>query len=395
MFDKHVFEHQTLQPQLANVPGWPVSSPLCLGYSGVATKIDKALNTILKLTLREQGACFRVAPRQQREIAVQRGEQVSIPNVFQLSTGETAVLNLFMSIVRDYDEADVTFTGLGEVRGIVVVDEIDAHMHADLQSSVLPKLVKLFPKVQFILTSHSPLFLLGLRRELTENGFVIMNLPECQEIGAERFSEFERAYDTLKDTAAHQRELAEAVSNSRKPVVFVEGDYDIRYLNKAAELLDRHAVLDRVSLIDGEGCGTLNGVWKNLDSKVGQTLAHQTILLYDCDVEKTKDEARGRAIKRRIPLTEENPIRKGIENLFPNSTIEKLRAANDRFIDVTPEVRKTVRGKEVVSPELLEANKDEKKNICTWLCENGTKEDFAGFTAVFDLLEAALNVGEK
>jgi hypothetical protein len=236
--------------------------------------------------------------------------------------------------------------------------------------------------------------LLGLHRELTESGFVVMALPECDEIGVERFSEFQRAYETLKSTVAHEREIARAVAESRKPVVVVEGDYDIRYLTRAAQLLGHEAVLQRVTLIDGEGFGNLHGVWKSLDSKVCHALAHRTILLYDCDV-TAKDGNRGKAVRRVIPTVESNPIRKGIENLFSAATIAKARATSEKFIDETDEVRKIVRGKEEIIPRLLEVNRDEKKNLCTWLCENGTADDFAGFAAVFDLIEGALATGEE
>lgn len=394
LFDRNLFDLKTAAIQL-NVPtGQQVPATLLVGYQGTATTIDVALNEILRLTLRMPDARLIVGPRHRRDIAVSRGTQPWISNVFQLSTGETAVLNLFMSIIRDYDEAGAAFTSLEDVRGIVVVDEIDAHMHVELQSVVLPQLIKQFPKVQFILTSHSPLFLLGLRRELADDGFVVLALPECEEIGVERFSEFQRAYEALKTTVAHEQEIAAAVAKSHKPAVFVEGDYDIRYLTKAAQLLGREAVLQRVKLLDGEGFGNLNGVWKSLDSKVCHALAHKTILLYDCDVKKN-DEDRGKAVRRVIPTIESAPIRKGIENLFPAATIAMVRTASEKFIDVTPEVRKIVRGKEEVIPELLEVNRDEKKNLCNWLCENGTAVDFAGFAAIFDLIESVLAADDE
>lgn len=40
--------------------------------------------------------------------------------------------------------------------GIVLVDEIDAHLHVDMQRKVLPHLAGMFPKIQFIVTTHSP-----------------------------------------------------------------------------------------------------------------------------------------------------------------------------------------------------------------------------------------------
>lgn len=46
---------------------------------------------------------------------------------------------------------------LREIEGIVLVDEIDAHLHPDWQRSVIQTLSRTFRKIQFIFTSHSPL----------------------------------------------------------------------------------------------------------------------------------------------------------------------------------------------------------------------------------------------
>jgi hypothetical protein len=46
---------------------------------------------------------------------------------------------------------------LVENRGIVMIDEIDLHLHPEWQMHVLPTLANALPKIQFIVTSHSPL----------------------------------------------------------------------------------------------------------------------------------------------------------------------------------------------------------------------------------------------
>ena len=43
-----------------------------------------------------------------------------------------------------------------ELTGIVMIDEIDAHLHVSLQKKILSFLTSSFPKVQFIVTTHSP-----------------------------------------------------------------------------------------------------------------------------------------------------------------------------------------------------------------------------------------------
>lgn len=44
-----------------------------------------------------------------------------------------------------------------ELSGIVMIDEIEQHLHPKWQRKIVTKLKKVFPKIQFIMTTHSPL----------------------------------------------------------------------------------------------------------------------------------------------------------------------------------------------------------------------------------------------
>lgn len=46
-----------------------------------------------------------------------------------------------------------------ELEGIVMIDEIETHLHVELQRAIVPILTELFPNLQFILTTHSPFIL--------------------------------------------------------------------------------------------------------------------------------------------------------------------------------------------------------------------------------------------
>ncbi len=47
-------------------------------------------------------------------------------------------------------------------RGVVLIDEIDLHLHPSLQASVVKGLTQAFPKLQFIITTHAPRVMSGL-----------------------------------------------------------------------------------------------------------------------------------------------------------------------------------------------------------------------------------------
>ncbi len=51
-----------------------------------------------------------------------------------------------------------------EIKGIVLLDEIDLHLHASLQRLIVPKLRESLPGIQWIVTTHSPLVLSSFDR---------------------------------------------------------------------------------------------------------------------------------------------------------------------------------------------------------------------------------------
>ena len=68
-----------------------------------------------------------------------------------------------------------------DLPGIVLIDEIETHLHLELQKNILELLTTVFPKIQFIVTTHSPFILNSLpdvviydleQKTLVEHGLV-------------------------------------------------------------------------------------------------------------------------------------------------------------------------------------------------------------------------------
>lgn len=49
-----------------------------------------------------------------------------------------------------------------DMQGIVLIDEIETHLHLELQKIILKLLTTVFPNIQFIITTHSPFILSSL-----------------------------------------------------------------------------------------------------------------------------------------------------------------------------------------------------------------------------------------
>lgn len=77
--------------------------------------------------------------------------------VSQLSDGERGMLSLVLDVARRLALANPTLDDpLREGQAVILIDEIDLHLHPRWQRSVVSKLAATFPQCQFIATTHSP-----------------------------------------------------------------------------------------------------------------------------------------------------------------------------------------------------------------------------------------------
>lgn len=306
-------------------------------------------------------------------------------NLFSLSSGEALTLNILLSILRDYDIATSNIPEVSQINGIVIIDEIDLHLHIHFQQFVLPKLLKLFPKIQFIVTTHSPFFLKGMEEAYNSNAIDIINLPTGERVYAESFSEFVLAYDTIKSSQKFQREIEKILAGTTLPIVFVEGDYDIQYLETAARLLNKSSTLSKVSIKSADGCGNLDNIYK-----VTHIFQKSCLLLYDCDAKKENQnfnqQNKQGTLRKVIPYISTNSVSKGIENLFDDSSIDRVKFIHKKWF-CTKKIIKEDGDDECIQHTTIEIKSEHKKKVCDWLCENGTAEDFRNFVAVFDIIE--------
>ena len=203
------------------------------------TKLLKIAKSNIELVLSailEQDIILRLGYRSERErrLAICKkgpNKELVSPSFDALSTGQAILADLFITILRYADLIDINKSiSIADIEGIVIVDEIDAHLHADLQYRVLPKVMKLFPKVQFIVTAHAPLFVLGMEKEYGEDGFDVYEMPEGNRISAEDYREFQKAFDWLQESKTaqeRQRKITEEAINSVRSQLTTFGNDEI------------------------------------------------------------------------------------------------------------------------------------------------------------------------
>lgn len=93
----------------------------------------------------------------------------------QLSAGEKIVVGMVLDIIYRMILANPDIEDTLQTPGIVLIDEVELHLHPKWQSSILQALSATFPNVQFIVTTHSPTVLNHLNSEqlLVLNDFTI------------------------------------------------------------------------------------------------------------------------------------------------------------------------------------------------------------------------------
>lgn len=95
-------------------------------------------------------------------VAVKHHTELSIA---QLSEGEKCVLAMTGDLARKLAIANPGRENPLEGEGVVLIDEVDLHLHPSWQGRMMPLLFRTFPNIQFIVTTHSPKVLSEIKDE--------------------------------------------------------------------------------------------------------------------------------------------------------------------------------------------------------------------------------------
>lgn len=122
-----------------------------------SVEIDTVLKLLNKVTS-SVDADFLEVTGAGRVLLKINGNKVQLDH---LSSGYSSVLKIFQCIVAGYG-ALTNQSDLETTPGIVVLDEVESHLHVSWQAKIVPLLKSLFPNTQFYISTHSPLVLAQL-----------------------------------------------------------------------------------------------------------------------------------------------------------------------------------------------------------------------------------------
>ena len=100
-----------------------------------------------------------------------------------LPSGTRNFAALILDLLIRFTSQQKDINDISEFRGIVIIDEIDLHLHPKMQREIVVQLSATFPNIQFIVTTHSPIPLLGANKESV---FIHVYKNDKREIVTER-----------------------------------------------------------------------------------------------------------------------------------------------------------------------------------------------------------------
>ncbi|MBO1346738.1 MAG: AAA family ATPase [Hormoscilla sp. GUM202] len=126
-------------------------------------------------SLRPEFSNLRVRRSPLRMTLEKEGEKLIVN---QLSDGEKCLLATVGDLARRLAIANPGLSDPLEGKGVVLIDEIELHLHPKWQREIIPALTRTFPNCQFIVTTHSPQVVSHVKPqgiyilEKTDNGIV-------------------------------------------------------------------------------------------------------------------------------------------------------------------------------------------------------------------------------
>ena len=278
---------------------------------------------------------------------------------------------------------------------ILLFDEPFVNMHPKMQVEV-KNILKEFSKYnQIIYTTHSPylkqennsLFCI----EESPDSFVIKTEdkldPEEQEQYVDDFSmitpyDLQRYFDLQSQTSESDKDL----------ICYVEGKTDVEYINRGLNIHDKKCILNSVDIFDLGGKDNLDRVFaaEKMQREKLSRIAPNILFIYDCDakMKKKSDEKIGLFVEQ-IPPKENGKIKKGIENLLSDLSIEN--AYKDKIITLSIEEQVEDDSGNYHEEKSYVVKDNEKRRLQEWVCEQPKDvENFEEFKVIISIIESTL-----
>lgn len=242
IIDKYIYEQR---PIIVENNGVKMCENIYVGKNHtIHCEINKIIKTILPDCEKYNSTRIGISRKANRQIAIMaknnNGENIELsPSLNNLSSGEIMLISLFCSILKEADRisGNKSVLDIEKISGIVIIDEIDAHLHSNFTKEILPRVIKLFPKIQFIVSSHSPFYLLGMKEEFGRMCDFIYTPDGIPMQDVENFEEIQKCYSILDskhdELIKIYNSMKEKLLKLKQPLVITEGKSDWKHIKSA------------------------------------------------------------------------------------------------------------------------------------------------------------------
>lgn len=177
--------------------------------------------------------------------------------VNQLSDGEKCLMAMVGDLARRLAIANPVRDNPLEGDGVVLIDEIDLHLHPKWQRLVVPNLLRVFPNCQFLITTHSPhvvthvhpenLFLL----QMTDDGLEAIRPTESYGKTVDRVLEDLMGLETTRpdEVTVAMRNIYELIDRGEYDSAATAIDDEQGRIGEDPELLKARLLIRRKELI--------------------------------------------------------------------------------------------------------------------------------------------------
>lgn len=145
----------------------------------------------------------------------------------ELSDGYAAILDIVVDLILKMQSKN-SLTRAYKKKGIVLIDEVETHLHLEMQKMIMPILTKVFPNIQFIVSTHSPFVLNSLENAVAydlEHQEVISDLPQYS------YEALAEGYFGVSSESSYMKMQLEKLANLLQKGKLTDSDkYEIRLL---------------------------------------------------------------------------------------------------------------------------------------------------------------------
>lgn len=152
----------------------------------------------------------------------------------QLSSGFSSIFSIYATLLT---KIQLSSTAVEDIYGVVLIDEIDAHLHVSLQRKILSFLAKSFPRIQFIVSTHSPFVVSSVQDA------VIYDLSTLEQIEDLSMFSYESILEGLFNTAPVSEVVKDIIDKlgetmSSQDVDIVKLEHYVRVIGEHEQHLD-------------------------------------------------------------------------------------------------------------------------------------------------------------